>query len=139
MNVPFLDLKTPHARLREDLLRSIEPALLNAQFIGGESVIGFETEFASFCGSPQCIGVSSGTDALRFALIAAGIREGDTIITVPNTFIATTEAISQSGAEIFFTDVDERTHQMDPDALEKTVRKPMDKNIPAKAVIPVHL
>jgi dTDP-4-amino-4,6-dideoxygalactose transaminase len=139
LNVPFLDLKIPHARLREDLLRSIEPALLNAQFIGGESVNGFEAEFASFCGSPQCIGVNSGTDALRFALIAAGIKEGDTVVTVPNTFIATTEAISQAGAEIVFTDVDDRIHQMDPNALEKTIRKLGDKNIQVKAVIPVHL
>ncbi len=139
MNIPFLDLKTPHALLKDDLLHSIESALLNAQFIGGESVTGFESEFAAFCGSPQCIGVNSGTDALRFALIAAGIREGDTVVTVPNTFIATTEAISQSGAEIVFTDVDDRTHQMDPDALEKTVRKLRDKKIPVKAIIPVHL
>ena len=139
MNIPFLDLKTPHALLKDDLLGSIESALLNAQFIGGESVNGFETEFASFCGSPQCIGVNSGTDALRFALIAAGIREGDAVVTVPNTFIATTEAISQAGAEIVFTDVDDQTHQMDPNALERTVRKLKDKRISVKAVIPVHL
>jgi dTDP-4-amino-4,6-dideoxygalactose transaminase len=139
MQIPFLNLQSVHVKLKDIILDNVENALINAQFIGGESVNGFEAEFASFCGSPQCIGVNSGTDALRFALIAAGIHEGDTIVTVPNTFIATTEAISQSGAEIVFTDVDDRTHQMDPNALENTVKKLLNKKISVKAVIPVHL
>lgn len=139
MNVPFLDLKTPNARLKEEFIRVIEPALLNAQFIGGENVSGFESEFAAFCGSPHAIAVNSGTDALRFAFIAAGIKPGDVVITVPNTFIATTEAISQVGAEIAFTDTDEKNHQMDPARLEETVLKLKKQNRRVRAVVPVHL
>ena len=77
-------------------------------------VEGFEKAFAEFCDTKYCVGVSSGTDALRFALIACGVRTGDVVITVPNTFIATTEAISQAGALPEFVDIDERTYNMDP-------------------------
>src|SRR5260370_19308831 len=73
----------------------------------------FEKEFAQFCESEYCVGVGNGTDALRFALIAAGVRQGDTVVTVPNTFIATAEAISQAGARPDFVDVEERTYNMD--------------------------
>jgi hypothetical protein len=76
-------------------------------------VEGFEGEFAAFCGTNYCVGVGSGTDALRFALIAAGVREEDIVVTVPNTFIATTEAITQAGARPAFVDIDERTYNMD--------------------------
>jgi dTDP-4-amino-4,6-dideoxygalactose transaminase len=139
MNVPFLDLKTPHVRLKDELLRSIEPALLNAQFIGGESVSGFEAEFASFCGSPRCAGVNSGTDALRFAFIAAGIGPGDAVVTVPNTFIATTEAVTQAGADVVFADVDPVTHLMEPNRLEDALKELERKNRKVRAVVPVHL
>jgi dTDP-4-amino-4,6-dideoxygalactose transaminase len=73
----------------------------------------FEKAFAQFCDTRYCVGVSSGTDALRFALIAAGIGDGDSAVTVPHTFIATTEAISQAGATPEFVDIDERTYTMD--------------------------
>ena len=73
----------------------------------------FECEFAEFCEAEHCVGVGNGTDALRFALIAAGIQPGDTVVTVPNTFIATTEAISQAGARPDFVDVEERTYNLD--------------------------
>jgi dTDP-4-amino-4,6-dideoxygalactose transaminase len=139
MKVGFLELKEIHNRLKTEILGGIENALMNAQFIGGESVSGFETEFASFCGSPRCAGVNSGTDALRFALIAADIREGDTVVTVPNTFIATTEAISQADAKIAFVDVDDKTHQMDPNALENCIKNLMKKKVSIRAIIPVHL
>jgi dTDP-4-amino-4,6-dideoxygalactose transaminase len=108
----------------------------NAQFIGGPNVEGFEQEFAAFCNSEYCIGVNSGTDALRFALMAAGVRPGDAVVTVPNTFIATTEAISQVGAVPVFVDVDPDTCNMDPDKLGEFMRS---TNCPVKAVIPVHL
>ena len=75
-------------------------------------VEGFEADFAGFCGVPHCIGVSSGTDALRFALIASGIGNHDTVITVPNTFVATTEAITQAGAIPEFVDVDGRDFRL---------------------------
>ena len=79
---------------------------------------GFETAFASFCGVNHCVGVANGTDALLFALRAAGIAPGDVVVTVPNTFIATTEAITQAGALPEFVDVDERTSNVDPAKLE---------------------
>ena len=97
--IPFLDLVTPHAELKEELCKVFETALDTGGFIGGPMVQGFEQDFAKFCETEHCVGVGSGTDALRFALIAAGVGPGDIVVTVPNTFIATTEAISQAGAQ----------------------------------------
>ncbi len=88
-----------------------------AGFIGGPMVQTFEKEFAAFCESRFCVGMSNGTDALRLALVAAGVGPGETVVTVPLTFIATTEAISQAGARPDFVDVDERTYTMDPEKL----------------------
>src|SRR5512143_2486013 len=96
--IPFLDLATPHIELENELVALFREALTSGRFIGGPMVEHFERDFAAYCDSKYCIGVNSGTDALRFALIAAGVNAGDTVITVPNTFIATTEAISQAGA-----------------------------------------
>ena len=73
----------------------------------------FEKAFATFCDANHCVAVNSGTDALRFALMAAGVQAGDVVVTVPNTFIATTEAISQAGATPEFVDIDEHTYNMD--------------------------
>src|SRR4029077_13939285 len=100
--------------LEEELVSVFRAALRRAAFIGGSEVESFEREFAEFCGARHSVGVGSGTDALRFALIAAGVQPRDTVVTVPNTFIATTEAISQAGARPAFVDVDERTYTMDP-------------------------
>lgn len=135
MTIPFLDLVTPHIELEEELITVVRKALRSAHFIGGEEVEQFEKEFASFCHVDHCVAVNSGTDALRFALIAAGIGKGDTVVTVPNTFIATTEAISQSGATVAFVDIDERTCNMDPELL----RKYLETHKGVKAVMPVHL
>ena len=115
--IPFLDLVNPHRELEDELMEVIRRALHTATFIGGPMVAEFEESFACFCGTRFCAGVGSGTDALRFAIIAAGIGPGDAVITVPNTFIATTEAISQSGALPEFVDIDERTYNMDPEKL----------------------
>ncbi len=82
-------------------------ALDTAGFIGGPMVQGFERTSPRYCDTRHCVGVGSGTDALRFALMAAGIGPGDVVVTVPNTFIATTEAISQAGARPVFVDIDE--------------------------------
>lgn len=123
MEIPFLDLKTPHLGLEEDLVAVFRECLRNASFIGGSQVQGFEQEFARFCETKYCVAVNSGTDALRFALIAAGVGPGDEVITVPNTFIATTEAISQTGASIAFVDIDEKTYNMDPNKLEDYLKK----------------
>ena len=122
-NVPFLDLVTPHAELAEELVAVYRSALETAGFIGGPMVEAFEREFAEFAGSGHAVGVGSGTDALRFALIAAGVRPGDIVVTVPNTFIATVAAISQAGARPDFVDVDERTYTMNPVKLQSYLAK----------------
>ena len=96
--IAFLDLVSQHEELENELVPVFQKVLRTAGFIGGPMVEEFEREFAHFCDAAQCIGVGSGTDALRFALVAAGVHAGDVVITVPNTFIATTEAISQAGA-----------------------------------------
>jgi dTDP-4-amino-4,6-dideoxygalactose transaminase len=149
--IPFLDLVTVHRELQDEFLDIFKTALNTAGFIGGPMVQGFEEDFAQFCEARFCVGVGSGTDALRFALIAAGIQSGDTVVTVPMTFIATTEAISQAGAQPDFVDIDERTYTMDPEKLRRyledectrdrrtnrTVNKRTGK--PVTAVVPVHL
>jgi dTDP-4-amino-4,6-dideoxygalactose transaminase len=113
-NIPFLDLVTPHKELRAELTQVFEKAMATAGFIGGPMVQAFEEEFAAYCGTKYCVGVGSGTDAPRFALLAAGLGAGDIAITVSHTFIATTEAISQTGARPEFVDIDEKTYNMDP-------------------------
>ena len=149
--IPFLDLVSMHRELKEELIAVFEKALDTAGFIGGPMVAQFEQEFAEFCGTEHCVGVGSGTDALRFALIAAGIEQGDIVVTVPNTFIATTEAITQAGARPDFVDIDERTCNMDTEKLReylevqcrvdgdsgRTIHKETGK--PVTGVIPVHL
>jgi len=119
--VPFLDLVTPHQELEAELLAVAQKAFSTAGFIGGPMVEEFEREFARFCGTRYCVGVSSGTDALRFTFMAAGVGPGDIIITVPHTFIATTEAISQAGAQIAFVDVNEATYTLDPERLREYI------------------
>jgi dTDP-4-amino-4,6-dideoxygalactose transaminase len=149
--VPFLDLVTPHQELEAELMAVVKKAFSNAGFIGGPMVEDFEREFAAFCDAKYCVGVNSGTDALRFAFIAAGVGAGDIIVTVPHTFIATTEAISQAGAQIAFVDIDEKTYTMDPEKLREYCEKECSFDASAKklterksgkrvaAVVPVHL
>ena len=148
--VPFLDLITPHLKLEEELVSVFRESVRNARFIGGPAVEGFEKDFALFCDAKQCIGVNSGTDALRFALMAAGVKPGETVVTVPNTFIATTEAITQAGARFAFVDIDEATCNMDVaklgEYLETQCRvdesgRPVDLRTGSTvaAVVPVHL
>jgi dTDP-4-amino-4,6-dideoxygalactose transaminase len=129
----------------------VKEAMENAAFIGGPQVSGFESEFSAFCDSKYCAGVNSGTDALRFALMAAGVGPGDEVITVPHTFIATTEAISQVGAKPVFVDIDPKTYNMDPNKLEDYLNKrskgfgsglqPPASSLQQqpKAVLPVHI
>jgi dTDP-4-amino-4,6-dideoxygalactose transaminase len=124
--IAFLDLVTPHQELESELLAVVKKAFSNAGFIGGPMVEDFEREFAAFCDAKYCIGVNSGTDALRFAFMAAGVKPGDIIITVPHTFIATTEAISQAGAQIAFVDIDEQTYTLDPAKLREYLETKCD-------------
>lgn len=149
-DVPFLDLVTPHMELEEELVRVFRKALSTAGFIGGAAVSDFERDFAAFCQAEHSVAISSGTDALRFALMACGVRNGDVVLTVPHTFIATTEAISQAGALPEFVDIDERTYNMDPvklreyletrctkDAMGKLISRRSGR--PVTAIVPVHL
>ena len=149
--VPFLDLVAPHKELEEELLAVVKDAFRTAGFIGGPAVESFEREFAQFCDAKYCVGVNSGTDALRFAFMAAGIEPESIIITVPHTFIATSEAITQAGCKIAFVDIHEQTYTLDPEKLRAYIQQNCEFHpkegklieIASKrrvaAVVPVHL
>jgi dTDP-4-amino-4,6-dideoxygalactose transaminase len=148
--IPFLDLITPHVELQGELLDAVKGVLTSGMFVGGPLVEKFEREFAQFCDTKYCVAVNSGTDALRFALIAAEIGENDIVITVPNTFIATVEAIVQTRATAHFVDVDRQTSNMDVESLKAYLKKECERSatgLPVhratgkivKAIIPVHL
>jgi len=149
-NVPFLDLVALHAELEQELTAVFQKVLRTAGFIGGPMVEDFEKAFAEFCDAKYSAAVNSGTDALRFALMAAGVKSGDVVVTVPNTFIATTEAISQSGALPEFVDIDEHTYNMNPEKLREYLETQCSIDAagrlvsrrsgrPVTAVVPVHL
>jgi dTDP-4-amino-4,6-dideoxygalactose transaminase len=149
-SIPFLDLVTPHVELEQELTGVFRQALSTGGFIGGPMVEDFESAFAAFCDTKCAIGVNSGTDALRFALTACGVHDGDVVLTVPHTFIATTEAISQVGALPEFIDIDDRTYNMSVEKLafyleERCTRTSSGKLLsdrsgrPVTAVVPVHL
>ena len=149
-NIPFLDLVTPHRELEEELVAVFRDVLHTAGFIGGAMVTGFEADFAKFCDTTYAIAVNSGTDAVRFALTAAGVKAGDVVVTVPHTFIATTEAISQAGALPEFVDINEKTYTIDPDKLRNYFENQCKKDAsgrliskrsgkPVTAIVPVHL
>ena len=131
-------------------MQAVREAISSAQFIGGAQVEAFEREFADHCGTRYCVGVASGTDALRFALMAAGVQPGDAVVTVAHTFIATVEAIDQAGAVAEFVDIDPRTYNMSAEALAEyldscqkdvTTGLPLGRRTgrPIRAVVPVHL
>jgi dTDP-4-amino-4,6-dideoxygalactose transaminase len=131
--VPFLDLVAQHAPLEAELVEVFRRAVQKAAFVGGAEVESFEREFAEFVGAPMAVGVNSGTDGLRFASQALGVKPGDEVITVSNTFIATTEAISQAGGSLMFVDVDEGTMTMDPAQVESAIGPR------TVGIVPVHL
>ncbi len=149
-NIPFLDLVTPHVELEQELTAVFQQVIRSAGFIGGSMVENFEKEFAAFCHTERAVAVNSGTDALRFALMAAGVKARDVVVTVPHTFIATTEAISQSEALPEFVDIDERTYNMDPEKLREYLETQCTVSEEGKliskrsgrvvtAIVPVHL
>jgi dTDP-4-amino-4,6-dideoxygalactose transaminase len=133
MEVPFLDLKAQYESIRDEIAGAMQQVLNSCAFAGGPYVEQFEKEFASFCQCQYGIGVGSGTEALWLALLGLGIGPGDEVITVPNTFIATVEAISFCGAKPVFVDVNDRTYNMDAVLLEAAITPK------TKAIIPVHL
>src|SRR5438270_4744372 len=112
--VPFVALQRQIDSVREELEAAFTSTLNRADFVGGKAVIEFEKQFSSFCHTTHCIGVANGTDALTLILIALGLRRGGEVITVPNTFIATVEAIHNAGLQPVFVDVDPDTRLMDP-------------------------
>lgn len=131
--IPFLDLPAQHRRLRKEIQEQWQKLVNNASFIGGEAVSLFEEEFAAACGVKHCVAVSNGTDALRLIFTALDVGPDDEIITVPNTFIATTEAISQAGATPIFVDVDPETYTLNPAQLDDAITKR------TVGIVPVHL
>ena len=133
MDVPFVDLKTQHARLLPEISQRLQAILSAAQFVGGSEVSGFEEEFAAFCSARACAGVASGTEALTLALLALGLSSGDEVITVPNTFIATTEAISRAGGTFRFVDCHPETFTLDPGQIERALT---DRVV---GIVPIHL
>jgi dTDP-4-amino-4,6-dideoxygalactose transaminase len=149
--IPFLDLVTLHEELEAELVPVFQKVLRTAGFVGGPMVEEFERDFAAFTGATHCVGLASGTDAVRFALMAAGVQPGDIVLTVPHTFIATTEGISQAGARPDFVDIEETTYCMDPVKLQEYLEKKCyldretgrpynwESRAPVTAIIPVHI
>lgn len=133
MQVPFLDLKGQYVAIKDEINAAVNEVMEKTAFAGGPFVAKFEQEFASFCNCKHTIGVGNGTDALWLSLLALGIGPGDEVITVPNTFIATFEAISYCGAKPVFVDIEETTHTINPELIRAAITKK------TKAIIPVHL
>jgi Predicted pyridoxal phosphate-dependent enzyme apparently involved in regulation of cell wall biogenesis len=133
VNVPFLDLKIQYNAIKEEIALALRNVLDSTAFAGGPFVEKFQKDFASFCRSEFAVGVGSGTDALWVTLMCLGIGKGDEVITTPNTFIATAEAITFCGAKPVFVDIDEQTYNINPDLLKRAITSK------TKAIIPVHL
>jgi dTDP-4-amino-4,6-dideoxygalactose transaminase len=133
MQVPFLDLRRQHEPLMPELLDAVRQVTETNAFEDGPFVDAFEAEFAAFCNTRHALGVGSGTDALWLSLLALGVSTGDEVITVPNSVMATAEAISLCGAVPVFVDVSEETYTMDPSRLEAAI------TLRTQAIIPVHL
>lgn len=131
--IPMVDLKTQYASMKEEIDSVVLNAVANAQYILGPNVQHFEKEAADYLGAKHAVGCASGTDALHLALAAAGIKQGDEVITTAFTFIATAEAICYVGAKPVFVDIDPKTFNIDPNLIEAAITKK------TKAIIPVHI
>lgn len=132
MNVPFVDLKTQYRSIKQEIDTAIQSVIAETAFVGGKPVESFEKAFAEKFGRKHCISCANGTDAIYITLKALGIGPGDEVITVANSFIATSETISQAGAKPVFVDIDEYFH-IDPAQIESKITRR------TKAIIPVHL
>jgi len=133
MNVPVLDLKAEFEELRGEILPALERVCMNASFILGTEVEAFEREFADFCGTKHCVALANGTAALHLGLLALGVQPDDEVITTPNTFLATAEAITYCGAVPVFVDIDPATANLDPKLIERAITER------TRAILPVHL
>jgi dTDP-4-amino-4,6-dideoxygalactose transaminase len=131
--VPFLDLRAQYLTIKEEIRAGIDGVLESGQYAGGPFVERFEAAFSAFCGTEHAVGVGNGTEALWAALLAVGVRPGDEVITVPNTFMATAEAITFAGARPVFVDIDPRTYNLDTELLEAAITPR------TRAIVPVHL
>ena len=133
MKVPVLDLKSEYAQLRDEILPVLDRVCQSSAFVLGPEVEAFEREFADFCGTRHCVALSSGTAALHLGLLALGVQTDDEVITTPNTFLATAEAITYCGAVPVFVDIDPATGNLDPKLVERAVTPR------TRAILPVHL
>jgi dTDP-4-amino-4,6-dideoxygalactose transaminase len=132
-NIPLVDLKSQYASIKSEIDAAVAAVISETAFIGGTYVKQFEQEFARYCGVKHCVGVANGTDALFLALKALGIGAGDEVITVANSFVATSEAIRMAGAQVVFVDIDPRTYLIDVSRIEEKITSR------TRAIIPVHL
>jgi dTDP-4-amino-4,6-dideoxygalactose transaminase len=133
MDVPFIDLRTPHRVLRDELNQAIQQVLDRADFALGQDVVRFEEEFATFCGTCYAVGVDSGLSALELSLRAFGVGPGDEVIVPAHTFIATAAAVTFAGARPVLVDVDPATYNIDVAQVEAAITPH------TRAIIPVHL
>src|SRR6185369_12441123 len=133
VNIPLVDLKKQYESIKVDVDAAIKAVIEETAFVGGSYVKAFEEAFARYCGVKYTVGVANGTDAIFIALKALGIGAGDEVITVANSFIATSEAIKMSGAQVVFVDINPNTYMIDVDQIEKKITPK------TKAIIPVHL
>jgi dTDP-4-amino-4,6-dideoxygalactose transaminase len=133
VKIPFLNLKAEYAELRDEILPALDRVCEESAFVQGEEIEEFEREFAEFCGTKHCVALSSGTAALHLGLLALGVQHGHEVITTPNTFIATAEAITYCGAKPVFVDIDPSTANLDPKRLERAITPR------TRAILPVHL
>jgi dTDP-4-amino-4,6-dideoxygalactose transaminase len=133
MNVAFVDLQAQYASIKSEIDKVIADVIAETAFIGGAHLQSFEAAFAQFCNVKHCVGVGNGTDAIFIALKALGIGHGDEVITVANSFIATSEAITTTGARVVFVDIDPKTYNIDTKQIESKI------TAKTKAIIPVHL
>ncbi len=133
MKVPFLDLKAQYQSIKLEIDEAIQSVVESCAFVKGPAVRQFEKNFAEYCGAKYTIGVANGSDALYLALRALGIGAGDEVITTPDTFIATTEAITLTGAQVVFVDINPKTYNIDISKIEEKITSK------TKAIIPVHL
>lgn len=131
--IPFVDLNAQYLSIKDDIDAVLQRVILDSAFIGGKFVKSFEDSFAEYVGVKHCIGVGNGTDAIAVALRALGVGPGDEVITVANSFIATSEAITMAGARVVFVDCDPATYNIDISKIEAAI------NPKTKAIIPVHL
>ena len=132
MNIPFVNPGLQYKGLRKEILKKFDEISLSGNYVLGKELENFEKTFADFCGTSFALGVGNGSDALSFSLLALDIGDGDEVITVPNSFVASAWTIANVGAKPVFVDV-KQDFNIDPSLIEKAITSK------TKAIIPVHL